>query len=121
MKNQALLTPIKTLSMHLSNNRTLVAGLLFMAAFFIWPAVGRVYADYGGDSQVQSFFDGTAGFLVKTVGTGVFILGLIAAGIKIASGDHNGLRTATMVMVGGAIIFLAKPLVSVLSRLAGSN
>ena len=113
MKNQ--------LFKHLSNNRTLVATLLFMTAFFIWPSVGRVFADYGGESQVQSFFDGTAGFLVKTIGTGVFILGLIVAGIKIASGDQNGLRTAAMVMIGGAIIFLSKPLVNILSRLAGSN
>lgn len=113
MKNQLL--------RHLSNNRALVTTLLLMTVIVIWPSVGRVYADYGGESQVQSFFDGTAGFLVKTIGTGVFILGLVVAGIKIASGDQNGLRTACMVMIGGAIIFLAKPLVGILSRLAGSN
>ena len=113
MKNQ--------LFRHLSNNRALIVPLLLMAVIVLWPSVGRVYADYGGESQVQSFFVGTAGFLIKTIWTGVFILGLIVAGIKIASGDQNGLRTAAMVMIGGAIIFLSKPLVSILSRFAGSN
>ena len=87
------------------------------------PWAADLYAAYadGGESQVQSFFDGTAGFLIKTIGTGVFLLGLIVAGIKIASGDHNGLRSAVMVMIGGAIIFLSKPIVGILAKLAGST
>ena len=52
---------------------------------------------------------------------GVFLLGLIVAGIKIASGDQNGLRSAVMVMVGGAVIFLSKPIVGILAKFAGSN
>ena len=87
------------------------------------PMVGDVFAaySYGGESQVESFFDGTAGFLIKTIGTGVFILGLIVAGIKIAAGDQNGLRSAVMTMIGGAIIFLSKPIVGILSNFAGSR
>jgi len=48
----------------------------------------------------------------------VFGLGLVVAGIKIAGGDQSGLRHAVMTMIGGAIIFLAKSIVGILSTLA---
>lgn len=104
-------------------SRSVILSFVFAAVLWLGPMIGEAYANYGygSESQVQSFFEGTAGFLVKTVGTGVFILGLIVAGIKISAGDQNGLRNAVMVMIGGAVIFLAKPLVGILSRLSGSN
>jgi len=86
-----------------------------------WKARAQVDFGDGGETQVQTFFDGTTGFLVKTIGTGVFILGLVVAGIKIAVGDPAGLRGAVMVMIGGAVIFLARPLVGILVRLSGSR
>jgi len=66
----------------------------------------------------QQFLNGTSGFLVKSVGSGVFGLGLVVAGIKIAGGDQSGLRHAVMTMIGGAIIFSRNPLSGILSTLA---
>ncbi len=85
-------------------------------------AISFVFAEYnysGGDSQVQSFFDGTSGFLIKTVGTGIFLLGLISAGYKIATGDEQGIRQAGFVAGGGALIFLAKPVVGIIMQMTG--
>jgi len=93
-----------------------VCVVFFMVCF--GPLISQVWAA-GGDLQVKSFFVGTSGFLVKTVGSGVFLLGLISAGIKISAGDQGGLHTAIMVMIGGVIIFLAKPIVGVLMKWSG--
>src|SRR5438552_1635326 len=108
-------------------NKKMLWAVLVLAAF-LWLGIhGTGYADTpldgvaGVSSQVQNFFNGAAGFLVKTVGSGVFILGLVVAGIKIAGGDQGGLRNAVMVMIGGAIIFLAKPIVDILTGIAGSR
>ena len=106
----------------LSRNEKIVVTMVFMTVvFWFWPTILSVYADlnYGGESQVQSFFDGAAGFMVKTLGTGVFILGMIVAGIKVSAGDRYGLKSAVMVMIGGAVIFLAKTIVGLLAKYAG--
>jgi len=104
-------------------NKSALIALTGLLILILSPMTPEVYAayGYGGESQVQSFFDGTAGFLIKTVGTGVFLIGMVVAGIKIASGDQYGLKNAVMVMVGGAIIFLSKPIVGILSKFTGLN
>lgn len=105
---------------HWDSKRVLSVGLAAAGVVLMGPVATLVFADgYGAQSQVQSFFDGTAGFLIKTVGTGVFVLGLIVAGIKVATGDQNGMRSAVMVMVGGAVIFLSKSLVAIISQFTG--
>ena len=74
-----------------------------------------------GNRRFSRFLTGRRGFLIKTLGTGVFLLGFIVAGIKISTGNQNGLRNAVMVMVGGAVIFLSKTIVGLLSKYSGSN
>jgi hypothetical protein len=103
-----------------SRIRFFAAVVVIVTVCWFSPAIARVFADgVDGTTQIQSFFAGTSGFLIKTLGTGVFLLGLIVAGIKIAAGDHNGMRSAIMVMVGGAVIFLSQAIVSLLSQFAG--
>ena len=105
-----------------TNKRLLVGVMVVLGVALMGPWAARVLADgYGAQSQVQSFFDGTTGFLVKTIGTGVFVLGLVVAGMKVATGDQNGMRSAVMVMVGGAVIFLSKSIVAIVSQYTGSN
>lgn len=99
-----------------------LTGVKSLGVVVLYGALSYVFADYnysGGESQVQSFFDGTSGFLIKTVGTGIFLLGLIGAGYKIATGDEQGLRQAGFVAGGGALIFLAKPIVGVIMQMTG--
>lgn len=87
---------------------------VFMVSF----AVLIVMAGPSFAVGIDEFFRGTSGFLVKTIGTGVFSIGLIVAGIKIAGGDQAGLRNAILVMVGGAVIFLAQPVVNFFKELS---
>jgi hypothetical protein len=42
------------------------------------------------------------------------VIGLIWAGVKIATGDHEGLMSAFLTIIGGAIIFLSRSIIGVL-------
>ena len=69
---------------------------------------------YGSESDIGNFFSSASGFLIKTIGGGISVVGLIWAGIKIATGDHEGLMSAFLTIVGGAIIFLSRSIIGVL-------
>lgn len=68
----------------------------------------------GTESDVMAFFDKTTTFLIKTVGAGVFVIGLAITGIKMSAGDQDAARKATMVTIGGAITFLAPTVLNIL-------
>ena len=103
----------------MKSKQWIVVSLVLLGLLWIAPAISPAFAAFGAESKVQSFFDEGGRFLTKVVGSGVFILGIIASGIKLAAGDHDGLRNTVMVVVGGAIIFLAKPILDLLTRISG--
>jgi hypothetical protein len=74
----------------------------------------------GGSSQITSFFNSGASFLIQTLGAGVFLYGMIAAAIRISYGDDRGFQKLITVCVGGAVLFLAPSIVGVLKTQTGS-
>lgn len=105
----------------MGKNKWNVALFIIGTIAIFFPGIGSAESfNFTRAPEVQRFFDGASGFLVTTVGSGVFLIGLITSGIKISSGDQGGLKTTVMVMVGGVIIFLAKPIVEMLTKLAGN-
>lgn len=94
--------------------RLMAAGLALMSAA---PA----FADFGGDgSQVGSFLSSSANWLVTVLGPGLFLIGVVMVGINMALGNEDAMRKGFYVIGGGALIFLASPIVSLLKSLAGS-
>ena len=86
-------------------------------ALVTWSAGGsKLWADisYGSDSDIGNFFGNSAAFLIKTVGGGMSVFGLIWAGAKIIWGNHDGLGHALLVLVGGILIFMAPSIIGAL-------
>ena len=98
--------------------RWAVAVLQAVAIVVLCAGVSYLLADYGygSESDIQSFFQGASGFLIKTLGAGVSVIGLIWAGIKIATGDHHGLVSAFLTIVGGAVVFLSRSIIGLLMQ-----
>jgi len=96
----------------------MVTVLQAMALVVLCSGASRLFADisYGSASDIGTFFDGASVFLIKTLGGGVSVVGLIWAGVKIASGDHQGLLNAFLTITGGAIIFLSKSIIGALMQ-----
>ena len=94
--------------------RLVTAGLALMAAA---PA----FADFGGnEAQVGTFLSSSANWLVTVLGPGLFLIGVIMVGINLALGNEDAMRKGFYVIGGGALIFLANPIVSLLKSLSGS-
>ena len=90
---------------------------LGVMALIMWcSGVSRVWADisYGSDSDIGNFFGNSATFLIKTVGGGMSVFGLIWAGGKIIWGNHDGLAHALLVLAGGILIFMAPSIIGTL-------
>jgi len=85
-------------------------------AIVVLAQVSQVMADisYGSDSDIGNFFGNSATFLIKTVGGGMSVFGLIWAGGKIIWGNHDGLSHALLVLVGGILIFMAPSIIGTL-------
>jgi type IV secretory pathway VirB2 component (pilin) len=69
---------------------------------------------YGSNSDIGNFFGNSATFLIKTMGGGMSVFGLIWAGGKIIWGHHDGLGHAVLVLVGGILIFMAPSIIGTL-------
>jgi len=69
---------------------------------------------YGSNSDIGNFFGSSAAFLIKTLGGGMSVFGLIWAGGKIIWGHHDGLGHAVLVLVGGILIFMAPSIIGTL-------
>ena len=82
----------------------------------VLAGLSQVMADisYGSASDIGSFFGNSASFLIKTVGGGMSVFGLIWAGVKIVWGNHDGLSHALLVLVGGVLIFMAPSIIGAL-------
>lgn len=90
----------------------LLAGLLMLGS-------SGAYAQFGGsEGQLTSFLAQGANWLVTVLGPGIFIIGLIMVGVSLALGNQDAMRRGGYVIGGGALIFLAQPLVALLRRLA---
>src|SRR5262245_1427072 len=97
------------------NKKMLIRTSITIATLVLLSYASPAFAD-----QIEDFMRNSTGWLVKTIGSGVFALGLAVAGIKIAGGDQGGLRNAVLVMIGGAVIFMAQPAVNILKSMASS-
>lgn len=74
----------------------------------------RADITYGSNADIGNFFGTSAAFLIKTVGGGMSVFGLIWAGAKIIWGNHDGLGHALLVLAGGILIFMAPSIIGVL-------
>ncbi|MDE2039577.1 MAG: TrbC/VirB2 family protein [Elusimicrobia bacterium] len=74
----------------------------------------------GNSSQVGTFLSSSANWLVTILGPGLFLIGVIMVGINMALGNEDAMRKGFFVIGGGALIFLANPIVALLKSLSGS-
>ena len=74
----------------------------------------------GNESQVGTFLTSSANWLVTVLGPGLFLIGVIMVGINLALGNEDAMRKGFYVIGGGALIFLANPIVALLKSLSGS-
>jgi type IV secretory pathway VirB2 component (pilin) len=95
-------------------NQLAAAGLLMMLAA---PSFAQVS---GNESQVGTFLTSSANWLVTILGPGLFLIGVVMVGINMALGNEDAMRKGFMVIGGGALIFLAGPIVALLKSLSGS-
>jgi len=80
----------------------------------------QAHAQYGGnEGQLGSFLTQSANWLVTVLGPGIFVIGVVMVGISLAMGNEDAMRRGGYVIGGGALIFLAQSLVSLMRRLAG--
>lgn len=83
-------------------------------------AAGAQAQGFGAnEGQISSFLSSSANWLVGVLGPGVFIIGIIIVGISLAMGNEDATRRGGYVIAGGALIFLARPVVALFQRLAG--
>lgn len=94
--------------------RLVTAGLTMMLAA---PSFAQVS---GNSSQVGSFLSSSANWLVTVLGPGLFLIGVVMVGINMALGNEDAMRKGFYVIGGGALIFLANPIVALLKSLSGS-
>lgn len=94
--------------------RLLAAGLALMSAA---PAFAQLS---GNSSQVGTTLNTAAGWLVSTLGPGLFLIGMIVVGINLAMGNEDGLRKGYYVVGGGALIFLSSSVVALLRSWTGN-
>lgn len=62
----------------------------------------------------KSAFDKLIGWLSKTVGGAVVAIGIVWTGIMMAQHDPDALKKGIWVIIGGILIFLAQPIVSMI-------
>jgi len=91
-------------------------GLLFLTATAWADDLGL---GDGGTSEIDTFWNNTGQFLVKNFALGFLLVMAIVVGIKMANGDDEALDRGKYLLIGGAVIFLAKPILSALMSMAG--
>ncbi len=97
-----------------TQDKLAAAGLMLMLA-------APSFAQFSGnESQVGTFLSSSANWLVTVLGPGLFLIGVVMVGINMALGNEDAMRKGFMVIGGGALIFLASPIVALLKSLAGS-
>lgn len=92
----------------------LAAGLALMTTA---PAFAQLS---GNSSQVGTTLNTAAGWLVSTLGPGLFLIGMIVVGISLAMGNEDALRKGYYVVGGGALIFLSSSVVALLRSWTGN-
>ncbi len=85
--------------------------ILFCLAF-----VGVVSYAGAASADLQSGLRDASDYLINTLGAAIFIIGLVWAGISIASGSIQGRDKAIWVIIGGVIIFSAPAIVDLVHR-----
>lgn len=77
------------------------------------------YAEATSKEEIEFFLEGLGGWLIQSVGPGVFVIGLILAGVSVALGNEQGMKQGALAMAGGAIIMLSRSALDLLKSLTG--
>ena len=94
---------------------------VLMAAGFALMTTAPAFAQVSGNSaQVGSTLTTAAGWLVSTLGPGLFLIGMVLVGISLAMGNEDALRKGYYVVGGGALIFLSSSVVALLKSWTGN-
>lgn len=92
----------------------MAAGMALMTAA---PAFAQMS---GNSSQVGNTLNTAAGWLVSTLGPGLFLIGVTMVGVSLALGNEDALRKGYYVLGGGAMIFLSSSVVALLKSWTGN-
>lgn len=84
--------------------------LFYLVLIGIVSFAGPAWAD------LQSGLRDATDYLINILGAAVFIIGLVWAGISIASGSIQGRDKAIWVIIGGVIIFSSRSIVDLIQR-----
>ncbi len=91
--------------------------LVFLGLLLIEAHIA--YAESSSKEEIEFFLEGLGGWLIQSVGPGIFVIGLILAGISVALGNEQGMKQGALAMAGGAIIMLARSALDLLKSLTG--
>jgi len=72
---------------------------------------------YGAD-KINQFFSSANSFIIKSIGPGVVLLGILIAGIFIALGRPEGVRRGVYAIMGGLMITASSWLYNLITRWA---
>jgi type IV secretory pathway VirB2 component (pilin) len=94
---------------------------VLMAAGLALMMTAPAFAQVSGNSaQVGTTLTTAAGWLVSTLGPGLFLIGMVLVGISLAMGNEDALRKGYYVVGGGALIFLSSSVVALLKSWTGN-
>ncbi len=91
--------------------------LVFLGLLFF--EVHMAYAEATSKEEIEFFLEGLGSWLIQSVGPGIFVIGLILAGVSVALGNEQGMKQGALAMAGGAIIMLARSVLDLLQSLTG--
>jgi type IV secretory pathway VirB2 component (pilin) len=95
-------------------------GWLLAAGFALMTSAPAFAQVSGNSAQVGSTLTTAAGWLVSTLGPGLFLIGMVLVGISLAMGNEDALRKGYYVVGGGALIFLSSSVVALLKSWTGN-
>ena len=97
-----------------------MAGVLMAAGIALMTTAPAFAQTTGNSAQVGTTLTTAAGWLVSTLGPGLFLIGMVLVGISLAMGNEDALRKGYYVVGGGALIFLSSSVVALLKSWTGN-
>lgn len=93
--------------------------VVVVSAVAIVAGLGTFSPVFAYGEQIASSFDRIIDWGTKVLGGAVFVGGIAWTGIRLAAHDPEALKNGMWVVVGGLLIFLAKPILALIQGFTG--
>ncbi len=98
------------------NRKKLITGLNVLLFLLI---ASPAFAVSESESQLDSFLQGLADFLIVIIGPAILVIGVVIGGLSMATGNEFGLRKGIVAAIGGALIMMSRSILDLIQRLTG--